>query len=282
MDDGENDGLTPIERFHWQRVLQRADVPEGAKKVGLTAATFGNEDGSNVRPGTRIIADIYDLRERVVSDYLGVLRRVGLLRRVSPGGGGRAAVYQLTIPGPGHAPLPMRLDPNWRRLTPRRDTGNRGGKREPAQSTAHVESAQPVDNSEPAQSTAGDIGQAQSTAPDHTQSTAHVEGGQSGQAQSFARTGAVDCYPPDQYQENPCRDISSTGTSVTARETATNGGMSAVVDLEAYGAARDRLAAAGVDAQGALIERALHADPGLSGSALVIAAAALTPETRTA
>lgn len=109
----------PIERFDWERLILRADIPKHLKALALAMAVHGNKDGSRVRPGRRLLADIFDDSERTVEIGIKALLDQGLLIQTKRGGGrageGKANVYQLSDPGPDR--LPMRLDPDGNRLT---------------------------------------------------------------------------------------------------------------------------------------------------------------------
>lgn len=106
-----------FDRFDWERLVDRAELPRHIKTVAYVLAHHANSDGSNVRPGLQLVADILDCSEKVAGDYIARLLEVGLLRLVKKGGGthrdGYASVYQLTTPGPA---LPQRLDPDGNRL----------------------------------------------------------------------------------------------------------------------------------------------------------------------
>lgn len=141
---------TPMERFGWEQLVRRAELPSTTKLVALTLATFANPGGGRVRPGERLLADCCGLRERAVREHLAKLRKKGLLEIVLMGQRGRASVYQLTIPGPDCDPVPMRLDPDGDRLEDR-PRGPGGGRRETTGTEVPVNNettgtAVPVDN----------------------------------------------------------------------------------------------------------------------------------------
>ncbi|MEV3980778.1 hypothetical protein [Nonomuraea sp. NPDC049758] len=115
--------------FEWLRVVRRADLSfgEGKKKVSaatvqhiaVVAATYGNPDGTRVRPSEARLARVCRRDVKTVRDCLKRLREVGLMVRVfegsSAGRGGMADEYELAIPDDLGDRVPM-LDPDERRL----------------------------------------------------------------------------------------------------------------------------------------------------------------------
>jgi hypothetical protein len=117
--------------------------------LAYVLAHHADNDGSNVRPGTRILADILDDSERTVEMNRQTLVSLGFLKLVKRGGGrngqGTVNVYQLTDPGPGF--LIFRLDPDGKRLIPRK-VGKRPGRRiepKPTSDEFPVDSPVPAD-----------------------------------------------------------------------------------------------------------------------------------------
>lgn len=119
---------TPMERFGWEQLVRRAELPATTKLVALTLATFANPGGGRVRPGERLLADCCGYKERAVREHLALLREAGLIECVFEGSRGRAAVYQLTIPGMDAPRVPMRVDPDGDLLIDR-PVGRRGPRR---------------------------------------------------------------------------------------------------------------------------------------------------------
>lgn len=106
--------------FAWGKFVMRADLPKTTKDIALAMIMWGDFDGSNVRPGNRILAAAFDIEERSVREHLKILRDLGLIEKVGFGRtGGGADTYRLTTPGAGHLAVPMLMDPHWQRLTPR-------------------------------------------------------------------------------------------------------------------------------------------------------------------
>ncbi|MGW6499369.1 hypothetical protein [Nonomuraea angiospora] len=114
----------------WIAVVRRAELGFGEGKrrinsstvqhVALVAATYGNPDGTRVRPSAERLARVTRLNERTVRLCLARLRDVGLLVRVMQGSSqGRRALadeYRLAIPDDLLERVAM-LDPNERDLT---------------------------------------------------------------------------------------------------------------------------------------------------------------------
>lgn len=137
----------PVGRFDWERLVDRAEMPKHLKALAYLMAHYANNDGSNVRVGRKLLADILDDSEHTVSTNRETLVSMGFLTLVRRGGGragaGTVNVYQLTDPGPGF--LIFRLDPDGNRLIPRKV-----GKRPPRRIEGKSASPQsPVDNSDP-------------------------------------------------------------------------------------------------------------------------------------
>ncbi|TDD37843.1 hypothetical protein E1287_07235 [Actinomadura sp. KC06] len=109
-----------MRRFDWERLVRRCRLGfyEGKTRdprrwvrhltvqdVALVLATYGNLDGTRVRPSAARMAMVCDLDERTVRAVIGRLRRLNLLELVSPhrspgrrGGPGWSAEYRLTAP----------------------------------------------------------------------------------------------------------------------------------------------------------------------------------------
>lgn len=95
--------LMPARRYEWERIVRRIVMPKPYKLLALALATYADPDGSRIRPGAEVLADVTGDTERNVRRLLAALRnRFGLLEIVSRGGGrggrGKASEYRLTIP----------------------------------------------------------------------------------------------------------------------------------------------------------------------------------------
>lgn len=143
-----SDAPRPVGRFDWERLVMRAEIPTHLKTLALVIATHANRDGTNIRVGRQLLADILDASEHTVSVNRQTLVSMGFLELVKRGGGragdGTVNVYRLTDPGPGF--LIFRLDPDGNRLIERK-VGTRPKRRIDVKS-ASPES--PVDNPDPA------------------------------------------------------------------------------------------------------------------------------------
>ncbi|MEV4020195.1 hypothetical protein AB0J35_57935 [Nonomuraea angiospora] len=99
--------------WEWVRILRRAELGfgEGKKRigsnivqhVGMMACTYGNPDGSRIRPGLKRLSRVCRLDQETVRRCLGRLRDLGLFRRTFEGSktgraGGKSDEYQLEIP----------------------------------------------------------------------------------------------------------------------------------------------------------------------------------------
>lgn len=108
----------PLIFWEWIRVIRRIELgfnpsPKGDPKkfisssvvqhVAVMAATYGNPDGTEVRPGIARLAKVCRVDPTIVGRCLDRLRDLGLMVRVFCGGkAGRAAkadVHRLAIPG---------------------------------------------------------------------------------------------------------------------------------------------------------------------------------------
>ncbi|MER7131218.1 hypothetical protein [Streptosporangium saharense] len=113
----------------WVRTLRRAELGfgEGKKRVGsdtvqhvaLVAVTYGNPDGTRIRPSVDRLARVCRKDEKTVRLCLARLREVGLFVRVfegsSAGRGGKADEYHLGLPDDLLIRVAM-LDPDERTL----------------------------------------------------------------------------------------------------------------------------------------------------------------------
>ncbi|MEU8381728.1 hypothetical protein [Streptosporangium sp. NPDC048865] len=148
------DGLEPIDPLTWRTIVVRCLLNPPVKHVALTAANYASRDGSDVRPGEKLLVKDTGLGARTVRDALAKLREVGLLYRVFEGAASGSAEladeYQLTYPDDLESRVAM-WDPKRRKIT-------KGGV-EQAPPTPHTRKkretvpaidagSQPVDNSE--------------------------------------------------------------------------------------------------------------------------------------
>jgi hypothetical protein len=92
----------PMSRFEWERLIRRMVLAKPVKLVALVLATYADPDGTRVRPGVDVLADVTGDSARNVRRVVTMLRDLDLLTLVSRGGGrggkGRAAEYRLTVP----------------------------------------------------------------------------------------------------------------------------------------------------------------------------------------
>ena len=95
--------------FAWQRAIRDADtnvLSRSAKLVAFVMATFANPDGRSCRPGVERIRQATGLSRRTIERARAELTRAGFIACVTPGsspgrngGAGRAAEWQLRLPG---------------------------------------------------------------------------------------------------------------------------------------------------------------------------------------
>lgn len=105
--------LQPATRFEWERIVRRCLIPGPTKLVGYTLAQYGDKEGAGIRPGTPRLAAVCEMGTRTVERQVKALRTMGLVERVSNGGGPsrRAAEYRLTVPSDLLDRVPL-LDPD--------------------------------------------------------------------------------------------------------------------------------------------------------------------------
>lgn len=98
-------------RFRWEDAVRRqSKLPLPAIAVLLNLSSYGDPDGSNVRPTQERVADDLGVDLRTVQRWLKVAHEGGWLTTVTKGRPGRANVYGLTMPN--------RSDPS-KNLSPR-------------------------------------------------------------------------------------------------------------------------------------------------------------------
>lgn len=94
--------LMPTGRFEWERIVRRIVMPEPVKLMAFVLGSYADPDGSRVRPSQEALAAVTGKGMRSVRRLIGVLVDLGLIEQVARGGGrgrgGRASLYQLTLP----------------------------------------------------------------------------------------------------------------------------------------------------------------------------------------
>lgn len=264
--------LRPIGRYDWERIVLRAELPGSTKAVALTLAVFADATtGTRVRPGEQLLSGALGWTERAVRGHLATLRELGLLERVSRGHtAGRADEYRLAIPADG-TELPMRLDPEWRRLEPKPE----GPKR----------SRKPVDKSSSRNESSG-TSRNESSAIDwssRNDSSELPERGCTLPEPSFHAPGTlvppITQEQPENTQHHSSGDQVAIATQVDARVTATTKSAAEEVDQESAYAAANGVLSRLPDLGAELIERAgADLGEGTPLRTLIIAAAALAKE----
>ncbi len=92
--------LVPLGRWDWERVIRVLPLAPELKLTALMAATWAGKDGRSIHPGERLLAEAVGKDPRSVRRHLAKLVSLGLLERVSRGGGrhGTASEYRLVAP----------------------------------------------------------------------------------------------------------------------------------------------------------------------------------------
>ena len=98
-------GHSPAIALRWHRLVLRSDVSRGAKLLAGALLDYMDPDGSNCRPGDRLLALDLAVTERTIKEWRRELVRAGLLRCAHRGhsggrggGPGEAAVWRPVIP----------------------------------------------------------------------------------------------------------------------------------------------------------------------------------------
>ena len=92
--------LQPATRFEWERIVRRCLLPGPVKLVAYTLAQYGDRNGSGIRPGIPRLSATCAVSEKTARRHLDVLRGLGLVEKLTHGGGrdGKASTYRLTVP----------------------------------------------------------------------------------------------------------------------------------------------------------------------------------------
>ncbi|MRH86034.1 hypothetical protein GFY24_00895 [Nocardia sp. SYP-A9097] len=92
--------LVPVGRFDWERWIKRLPLTPKDKFMALMLATYADEDGSRVFPGTKELMAVMCLSSPTVKRQLSTLRELGLIELVSRANRyqGLADEYRLTVP----------------------------------------------------------------------------------------------------------------------------------------------------------------------------------------
>lgn len=90
----------PVGRFDWERWIKRLRLTPKDKYMALMVATYGNADGTDVRPGVDELVLAACVSKATVKRQLSTLRELGLIELVSRANrfAGLADVYRLTVP----------------------------------------------------------------------------------------------------------------------------------------------------------------------------------------
>ncbi|MDH6290857.1 hypothetical protein M2275_005784 [Rhodococcus opacus] len=90
----------PMERFEWERIVRRVKMPPTTKLVALTLATYADQNGTRVRPGTERLARVTCVSLPTVKRSLAWLREHGFVDRTKQGNrwAKQADEYQLSVP----------------------------------------------------------------------------------------------------------------------------------------------------------------------------------------
>ncbi|NEW33812.1 helix-turn-helix domain-containing protein [Nocardia cyriacigeorgica] len=90
----------PVDRFEWERIVRRMQMPHSAKYLALMLATYADADGSRIRPGVERLSLVMCVTDRTVKRSLSVLRDLGLIKQTKKGNrhAKQADEYRLTVP----------------------------------------------------------------------------------------------------------------------------------------------------------------------------------------
>jgi hypothetical protein len=117
-------GLTPLGRFDWERIIRRIDderVPFHLKGFAFLLASYGDSDGTNIRPGDPRLMAVTGKSSATVRRWRDTLIHLGLIEMQHRGGGtgqsARASMYRLTVPDDLLEAIGL-LDPDERPTSP--------------------------------------------------------------------------------------------------------------------------------------------------------------------
>lgn len=97
--------MTPVSRFDWEKLIRASNLESMTRLVAMVAASYSDKNGTNVRPGRKLLAAGCGTSKRTIERHLAILVRRGFLHCVESSGSvagraGAADVYQLTAPTP--------------------------------------------------------------------------------------------------------------------------------------------------------------------------------------
>lgn len=92
--------LVPVGRFDWERWIKRLPLTRHDKFAALMLATYADEDGTRVFPGTEELTAVMGVSMATIKRQLSTLRELGLIELVSRANRyqGLADEYRLTVP----------------------------------------------------------------------------------------------------------------------------------------------------------------------------------------
>lgn len=95
-----SDPYRPMDRFEWERIIRRLQIPSSVKYLALMVATYGDFDGTRVHPGVERLALVMCVSEKTVKRSLSELRELGLVERIKQGNrhAGMSDEYRLVVP----------------------------------------------------------------------------------------------------------------------------------------------------------------------------------------
>jgi hypothetical protein len=98
--DKEETELFATDRFEWERIVRRVQMPGTTKLLALVLATYADKDGTRVRPGVERLALVMCCNEKTVDRAFKTLRHLGLVKLTKRGNrhAKEADEYRLTIP----------------------------------------------------------------------------------------------------------------------------------------------------------------------------------------
>lgn len=94
------DGQQSVDRFDWERIVRRVQMPSGVKYLALMLATFSDIDGSRIHPGVEHLGRAMEVSNRTVIRNMSWLRENGFVTRSKKGNRYQSLAdeYQLTVP----------------------------------------------------------------------------------------------------------------------------------------------------------------------------------------